>query len=68
MRIYEEQANGSYIYWMDETSVNLWSTIKKKTWTDGTITLPFQGQGNFKSHTIIGAIGGNDDNDFRFVY
>lgn len=51
---------------MDECTVSLWSNVKKKTWTDGAVTLPMQGSG-FESKTIIGAVGG-DETSFRFVH
>lgn len=52
---------------MDETSINIWAAIKKRTWTDGSITLPYQSSGGFKNTTVIGAIGG-DETNFKFLY
>ena len=58
----------TYIYFMDETSISLWSNIRKKTWTDGgSVKLPYQTKRG-PNRTIIGAIGGFNDQQFDFQY
>ena len=47
------------VYWLDETSLSLWSSLKRKTWTDGSITLPMP-KTAFQCRTVIGVIGGDD--------
>ena len=29
-----------YVVWFDETSINFWSNVKTKTWTDDSVVLP----------------------------
>ena len=47
-----------YVYFMDETSINLWC-INRKTWTgqEQPISLPMQ-PSRLSSQTIIAAVGG----------
>ena len=60
-----------FVYYMDETSLSLWSSIKKKTFTDGTTTLPYQAKRG-TNRTVIGAVGAamydDEDNQFQFKY
>ena len=60
-----------YVYYMDETSFSLWSNIKRKTFTDGSTTLPYQAKRG-TNRTVIGAVGAamydDDDNKFQFKY
>ena len=41
---------------MDETSISMWSNIKKKTWTNNTVYLPYQTKRG-RNTTVIGAVG-----------
>ena len=46
-----------YIVFIDETSMNVWGGLKKKSWTDNrSVVLPLQSSRGI-SKTIIGAIG-----------
>ena len=55
--LFEYRSEGKVIYYLDETSVSLWSSIKNKTWTDGTIKLTYQAKRGINL-TVIGAVGG----------
>ena len=46
------------IYYLDETSVSVWSPKLTKCFTDGSIKLPLQSKRG-RSRTIIGAVGGD---------
>ena len=48
------------IFWLDETSVSLWSPLKRRTWTNGQITLPYQAKRGHNM-TVIGAVGGRSE-------
>jgi len=48
---------------MDETSVSLWAPIKRKTWTNNTIHMPYQSKRG-RNTTVIGAVGGRGDEVF----
>ena len=60
-----------FIVYIDETSLNLWSCLKKSTWTDNrNVTMPLQPTAG-KSKTIIGAIGAflyNKPYRFCFIF
>jgi len=53
---------------MDETSLSLWSPLKRKTWSNGSVTLPYQSKRDHNM-TIIGAICGRHPRHvyFRFI-
>ena len=48
---------GKTIYYIDESSISCWANIKKKTWSDGSVTLSYQARRG-RNHTIIGGLGG----------
>ena len=59
--------------YMDETSVNLWGVLRKRTWTDNkSLHLPYQAKRG-KNLTVYGAISGFmseavKEPHFRFIY
>ena len=57
LRQYDEMEHNKYIYFMDETSVNLWLT-NNKTWScdSNPISLPMQPT-RLRSRTIIACVG-----------
>ena len=46
-----------YVVWYDETSINYWSNVKSKTWTDDSVVMPYQTKRGTNC-TIYGCIGG----------
>jgi hypothetical protein len=65
-----------HIYYVDSTSISMWSACKKKTWHRGliednkSIFLPLQDKCG-SSRTIFGAIGGSmhkEELNFSFIY
>ena len=65
-----------YVYFMDESSVSLWSNIKHRTWSRGHtkeaegVTLPMQERCG-KNKTVIAAVGGGmyaEEANFQFIY
>ena len=54
---YLDKIEVSLIYYLVKTEVSLWSPIKNKTWTDGTIKLTYQAKRGINL-TVIGAVGG----------
>lgn len=41
--------------WCDETSLSVWNPIKRRTWTDGSISLPMQSYRG-ANRTVLGAL------------
>ena len=47
----------NYVVWYDETSINYWSNVKSKTWTDNSVVMPFQTKKGANC-TVYGGVGG----------
>ena len=46
-----------YVVWFDETSINYWSNIKSRTWTDNSVVMSYQSKRGTNC-TVYGCIGG----------
>ena len=46
-----------YVVFFDETSINYWSNVKVRTWTDHSVVLPYQTKRGVNC-TVFGGIGG----------
>ena len=64
-KIRRARAVNRAIFFIDESSVSLWSPLRRRTWTNGEVTLPMQPTRG-PNRTIYGAIGGVEDLYFRF--
>ena len=65
--IQQAEQDNKFICYMDETSLSLWSPLKRRTWSNGTVTLPYQSKRGHNM-TVIGAICGRVRRNVYFRY